>query len=92
MENLNYNKINEILKCITTTIERQVNEEYTQYKNKCLEDLDITLEMKRNSVVKNILDGLDISINSNEPYDLNPTILIKIEKKIYLKDSGGLYE
>lgn len=80
------NFVNSMIDNIKKTIENNVNEEYTKYKQKCLEDLDYTLEMKRNSVVKNVLDGIDVVISSNEPFSFEPTILIKVEKKIVIKE------
>lgn len=74
-----------LIEMIRLQIQETINDDYTQYKNKCLEDLNMQLERKRNDIVKDILNGIDISINSNEPYTVEPTILIKIEKKVYVK-------
>lgn len=41
-------------------IRKELDEEYTEYKKKKLEELDIELENKRNEVVKKILDGIEI--------------------------------
>ena len=79
------NITNTILNNIKETIRKDLEIEYTEYKNKCLEDLDFKFEVKRNSVIKSALDGIDISIMENQPYSLEPIIQIKIEKKIILK-------
>ncbi len=79
------NITNAIINNIKETIRKDLELEYTEYKNKCLEDLDFKFEAKRNSVIKSALDGIDISIMENQPYSLEPIIQIKIEKKIILK-------
>ena len=79
------NITNAIINNIKETIRKDLEIEYTEYKNKCLEDLDFKFEAKRNSVIKSALDGIDISIMENQPYSLEPIIQIKIEKKIILK-------
>lgn len=79
------NITNAIINNIKETIRKDLELEYTEYKNKCLEDLDFKFEVKRNSVIKSALDGIDISIMKNQPYSLEPIIQIKIEKKIILK-------
>lgn len=79
------NITNVIINNIKETIRKDLEIEYTEYKNKCLEDLDFKFEAKRNSVIKSALDGIDISIMENQPYSLEPIIQIKIEKKIILK-------
>lgn len=79
------NITNAIINNIKETIRKDLEIEYTEYKNKCLEDLDFKFEVKRNSVIKSALDGIDISIMENQPYSLEPIIQIKIEKKIILK-------
>ncbi len=67
---------------IKKEIEKQINEEYTDYKNKKLEDLDIELERKRNVIVQDILNSITI-MNENTPYGLN--IMIKVENRIIHK-------
>lgn len=79
------NITNAIINNIKETIRKDLELEYTEYKNRCLEDLDFKFEAKRNSVIKSALDGIDISIMENQPYSLEPIIQIKIEKKIILK-------
>lgn len=83
---INNNYVENVVQTIKKQLEQSINDDYTTYKNKCLEDLNTTLEYKRNSVVRDILNGIDISIISNEPYELEPTILIKVEKKIVIKE------
>lgn len=82
---INNNYMENIIRSIKNQIEQSINEEYTTYKNKCLDELNTKLECRRNEAVKDILNGIDISIRSNEPFELEPTILIKIEKKIIIK-------
>ena len=74
-----------IVRDIKETIRKSIDEDYTQYKEKCLRDLDYTLETKRNKTVSAILDGIDVSIMSKQPYSLEPIIQIRIEKKIMIK-------
>lgn len=77
MENEYIEKTNEILKSIHDTVENQINETYTQYKNNCLEQLDREIESKRNEIVKNVLDGIQISLDRSE-LALEPNINIRI--------------
>ena len=83
---MNDDIVNSIIKSIKDTIQDKINCEYTEYKNKCLEDLDYKLEAKRNDVVKSVLDGIDVSIMSQQPYSLEPIINIKIQNKIYINE------
>lgn len=83
---MNDDIVNNIIKSIKDTIQDTINSEYTEYKNKCLEDLDYKLEAKRNDVVKSVLDGIDVSVISQQPYSLEPVINIKIQHKIYIKE------
>lgn len=69
-------KFQEIIK---NELEKQINDEYTDYKNKKLLDLNTELEMKRNSIVKDILNSITI-LNENTPYGIN--IMIKVENRI----------
>lgn len=85
MNNEYINQCNNMINSLKKEIQEQIDEEYTDYKIKCLKDLDYQLECKRNECVKRVLDGIDIVINSNEPYSFDPTILIKIEKKVVIK-------
>lgn len=77
MENEYIEKTNEILKSIHDTVENQINKTYTQYKNNCLEQLDREIESKRNEIVKNVLDGIQISLDRSE-LALEPNINIRI--------------
>lgn len=83
---MNDDLINSIIKNIKDTIQQRVDSEYTEYKNKCLKELDYELELKRNEVVKSILDGIDVNIMSQQPYSLEPLINIRIENKLYIKE------
>ena len=77
MENEYVDKTNEILKSIHNTIEKQINETYTEYKNDCLEQLAREIEVKRNEIVKNVLDGIQISLDRSE-LGIEPIINIRI--------------
>lgn len=80
------NQCNNLIDVIKKEIQKQVDEEYTEYKIQCLKDLDYKLESKRNDCVKRILDGIDILLSADNPMSLEPTILIKVEKKVILND------
>lgn len=84
MNRVEAEKVNDILEAIKGQIEKQVNEDYTKYKEQCLKDLDISLESKRNKVVKDVLDVIDVVV-SNSEMSLEPVINIKIIKKILMK-------
>ena len=71
---------------IKEAIRKSIDEEYTEYKNKCLENLEYSIETKRNKTISAILDGIDIYINSNQPYSLEPIIQIKMENKVIIKE------
>lgn len=77
---------NNLVNVIKQHIQQDIDEEYTNYKMQCLKDLDNKLELKRNSVVKDILNGIDVAIQTNAPYSLEPVITVKIEKKVYIKE------
>ena len=67
---------------IRKEVEKQINADYTDYKNKKLDELNIELERKRNNVVQDILNSITI-MNENTPYGLN--IMIKVENRIIQK-------
>ena len=73
---------NDIIESIKQSIAQNIDEEYTEYKAKCLKDLDYKLEVKRNAIIQQILNGIDVSMQSNETYSLEPTIVIKLVKNI----------
>lgn len=77
-----------LLECISKTIEDKINEQYTEYKNKCLEDLDLKIEMKRNEIISGILDNIAISIERQEK-SLNPAINIRVETRPIIKIGGN---
>lgn len=76
-----------IIDNIKKSIKEEIDNEYTIYKDKCIEDLENTLEAKRNSVVKSILNGIDVNIVDQQPYSFEPVIMIKIEKKVIIGGS-----
>lgn len=73
---MNFTDIKEILQ---KQIEKQINEEYTDYKNRKLQDLDYELERKRNEVVKDILNSITI-LNEYTPNGLN--VMIRVENRV----------
>ena len=75
--------MNNWIEIIKKEIEKQINEEYTDYKNKKLQDLNYELEKKRNSIVQDILNSITI-LNENTPYGLN--VMIKVENRVILKE------
>lgn len=74
--------IENIKNVIKKEIEKQIDEEYTDYKNKKLQDLGYELERKRNETVQDILNSITI-LNENTPYGIN--IMIKVENRIIQK-------
>ena len=70
----------EMVQSIKAEIEKQVNNEYTEIKLQYLDMLEYRLEAKRNEVVTNILDSIDIMFRQNE-VSAEPTTQIKIVKK-----------
>lgn len=87
MNRVSDNELSNIVDVIKSQIEKQANKNYTEYKTKCLQELDSTLEAKRNETIKNVLDGIDILMSNDKNY-LEPNILIKIEKKIVINKAG----
>lgn len=67
------------LDAIKQSIEQEVDKEFTEYKLRCLSDLEYTLELKRNDVVKKILD--DIVIKYSEDCLTEPIIQIQLVNK-----------
>lgn len=72
----------EFIQIIKKQIEEQINNEYTDYKNKKLDDLNIELEQKRNEIVKDILNSITI-MSENSPFGMN--IQIKVENRVIVK-------
>lgn len=72
----------EFIQIIKKQIEEQINNEYTDYKNKKLDDLNMELEQKRNEIVKDILNSITI-MNENSPFGMN--IQIKVENRVIVK-------
>lgn len=70
---------------IKRTIEENVNKEYTEYKNKCLEELDYKIECKRNEIISSILDNIAINIQERQDFDINPAINIRVETRPIIK-------
>lgn len=77
------NMENRIKAVLYEEIEKELNEEYTDYKRKKLEELDFELERKRNEIVTNILNSIQI-LTSNEPIGVN--VMIKVKNRIIMKD------
>lgn len=72
---------NDFISCIKNSIRYNIDKEYTEYKQSCLADLDEKLEAKRNDVVRQILDGIDVVMTSAD-YSCEPVIQIKINRTI----------
>jgi len=77
----NVDILNELLDNVRDAIEKQIDKEFTEYKILCLENLEYILEGKRNEVVKQILDGIDINMLADGANSLEPIIQIKIINK-----------
>ena len=77
----NVDILNELLDNVRDVIEKQIDKEFTEYKILCLENLEYILEGKRNAVVKQILDGLDVNMLADGANSLEPIIQIKIINK-----------
>ena len=75
--------MNNWIEIIKKEIEKQINEEYTDYKNKKLQDLNYELEKKRNGIVQDILNSITI-LNEDSPFGTN--IMIKVENRVILKE------
>ena len=73
---------NRWIEIIKKEVENQINQEYTEYKDKKIQDLDTELERKRNSIVKDILNSITI-LSQQEPCGVN--IMIKVENRIIQK-------
>lgn len=86
MEMPNINKTNDLIQIIKEQLKNQLDKDFDEYKNKCLQDLNASLELKRNSYITEVLNSINIYLENNSPYTLEPNILIKIEKKIIVKE------
>ena len=72
----NTNNINDILKA---GIKQEIEKEYDEYVLECLKNLETKLMVKKNDVVKSILNTIDINMEQNQ-FSLEPIIQIKINK------------
>lgn len=79
------NQCNNLIDVIKQNIKQEIDKEYTEYKNKCLQELDYKIEANRNECVKKVLDGIDVLLSADNPMSLEPNIMIKIEKRVVLK-------
>lgn len=61
---------------IKEEIHKSIDEEYSNYKNQCLKDLERKIEIKRNETVCDVLNSIDI-ITENQRG--NEIIVIKIK-------------
>ena len=64
---------------IKEKIIQQIDEEFTEYKLRCLDDLEYQIELNRNKVIKQIIDSIDITLQREGDYR-EPTYVIKIIK------------
>lgn len=74
----NTNNINDILKA---GIKQEIEKEYDEYVLECLKNLETKLMVKKNDVVKSILNTIDINMEQNQ-FSLEPIIQIKINKTV----------
>lgn len=79
------NQCNNLIEVIKQEIRKGIDKEFTEYKNKCLEELEYKIESNRNECVKRVLDGIDVLLSADNPMSLEPNIMIRIEKKVVLK-------
>lgn len=69
----------DLVSCIKEEIIQQIDEEFTEYKLRCLDDLEYQIELSRNKVIKQIIDDIDITLQREGNYG-EPTYVIKIIK------------
>lgn len=69
-------------------IKEELNKAFTEYKNEYLEKLNNEMELKRNKIVGEALNGISIAISENSPYTNEPNInvVMHIKKDVYLKE------
>ena len=72
------NNFDDFINNIKSSIEKQIDVEYTEYKILCLENLEYILENKRNEVVKSILDGIDVNMCTDAENVYEPIIQVKL--------------
>lgn len=60
-------------------IEKYLNLEFTKTKEKMLNDMDATLELKRNEIVKELLNTISIKYSQENPC-FAPEINIKLSR------------
>ena len=79
----------ELTETIKARMKEEINDYFTDYKNKCLANLNNEIESKRNKTVNDILEGIKVYIDNNSPYDGPNTynINIRLENKIVLKEN-----
>lgn len=77
---------NNIITSIKHQIENDMNEAYTEYKNACLEQLDREMEVKRNNIIGNAINGVSIAMANRDMFLNEPIIRIEIKKNVYLKE------
>lgn len=77
------NKIKSIIK---DNLEKELNEEYTRFKEEKLKDLDWEFEKKRNEIITSLVNAVSIEISRNM-YELEPiiNIQVRVEKRIINK-------
>ena len=83
---------NDIIQAIKNQLKTSIDEQYSEYKMKCLENLNYELEAQRNRVVKDILDGIDVVLLDKQPLSLEPIIQIKVVKHREVHDVAEFKE
>ena len=84
--NKNFTNYNNLINVIKEEIKSQIEEEFDEYKQNCLKNLEYEIEKKRNSVVSSILNGISLQFSNTDMYRNEPVINIQIKKNVYLKE------
>lgn len=77
---------NNIITSIKHQIEDDMNKAYTEYKEACLEQLNREMEVRRNNIVGDAINGVSIAMANGDMYLNEPIIRIEIKKNVYLKE------
>lgn len=78
----------DIINAIKSEIAKRVEMEYTDYTVNCMKELRDKLESKRNQVITDVLNAIEIYVSETDPRTLSPTILIRVENKVVLKEDN----
>lgn len=69
-------------------IKEELDKVFTEYKEEYLKKLDREMELRRNKIIGEALNGISIAISENTPYSNEPNInvMMTIKKDVYLKE------